>query len=171
MMTLVCFLLLPAFMGGDAEPFLEKGDTLWVGRGMAEGYRLTFLKPLTVKSVRVLFMKEARVRFHEIPGRRFYLRTDFGDDYAFRTNPRDTYPFTPDQWSAIQAGRIRLGMSKSMFLCIMPKSEEIHVQRDAEGPVEQWIYRKEPVQLFGAGQQNPPVAVYFFRNEVLVSKL
>ena len=134
--------------------FLQPGDPLWVGHGMARGYDLPFGKKLTVKKVRILFMMEARVVFEEYP-RRFYLRTDFGQDYAYRNDPKNHYQFSPEQWETIRRGTITVGMEKQMFLLIKPKSEEIHYQTNPRGPIEQWIYREHPRILYGATEPKP----------------
>ena len=163
--------LLALALGGEGEPFLQPGDPLWVGHGMAEGYGLPFLAKLTVKKVRYLIMNEARVVFEENPKRPYYLRTDLGPNYAFLTDPRQTYAFTPEQWEDIRRGRIEIGMSKLMFLCIKPRPEEAFTVADEKGPIEQWVYRAEPVQLFGDLKQNPPTNIYYFQNNVLVAIL
>lgn len=163
--------LLPALAGSDGEDFLQKGDRLWVGIGMAQGYNLPFGEVLTVKKVRVLFMKEARVVFEEIPGRRYYLRTDFGPYYAFRQDPKKAYTFTPEEWETIRRQEITIGMPKSLFLCIKPKSDEIHYQTNPRGPIEQWIYREHPKDLFGSRSENPPTQIYFFQNDVLIAMI
>ncbi len=151
------------------EP-LNQGDPLWVGRGMALGFNLPFGKRLTVKRVRVLLGQEFRLVFEEYP-RRFYLRTDFGPDYAFREDPKESFDFSEEQWAAIIEGRIEVGISKKMFLCIKPRAHEIHVREDPGGPIEQWIYRANPVQLFGADEQNPPTHIYYFQKDFLIAIL
>jgi hypothetical protein len=154
----------------EAAAFLQPGDPLWVGWGMARGYNLPFGEKLTVAKVRLLFMHEARLRFEGID-RRIYLRTDFGPDYAFRTDPEKTYAFTPEQWQSIREGRITVGMSKEMFLCIKPKAREVHYQPNPAGPIEQWIYRDNPREMYGDRSQNPPTAIYYFQNDVLITIL
>ncbi len=146
---------------------LKPGDHIWVGYGMAKGYDLPFAKRLTVKKLRYMFMAEVRVVFEEYP-RRFYLRADFGPDYAFRGEPFKTFDFTEEQWEDIKQGVITVGMSKTMFLCIKPKSKEIHYQTSPDGPLEQWLYREHPTELFGSAKQNPPTGVYYFQDDILV---
>lgn len=152
----------------NEDDFLQKGDRIWVGIGMAEGYNLPFGKILTIKKVRVLFMKEARVFFEEIPGR-FYLRTDFGPNYAYRADPKQSFKFSPDEWETIRRKEITIGMAKTLFLCIKPKSQEIHYQTDPRGPIEQWIYREHPRDLYGSRSQNPPTQIYYFQNDILIA--
>jgi hypothetical protein len=154
----------------EEKPFLKVGDHIWVGSGMASGFNLPFGQKLTVKKVRVLFMKEARIYFEELK-KRYYLRTDFGDSYAFREDPGTKYHYTPEQWEVIRRGEISKGMSKTMFLCIKPKSEEIHYQTNPAGPIEQWIYRENPVDMFGSREANPPTEIYYFQNDVLIEML
>jgi len=163
--------LLPVLAGTEQDEFLKKGDRIWVGVGMAKGYKLPFGESLTIKKVRVLFMKEARVVFEEIPGRRYYLRTDFGPYYAFRENPKKAYSFSPEEWETIRRQEITVGMSKTLFLCIKPKAEEIHYQTNPRGPIEQWIYREHPKDLFGSRSENPPTQIYFFQNDVLIAMI
>ena len=153
----------------EAERF-KPGDVIWVGHGMAKGYNLPFRQKLTIKKARYLFMKEIRVVFEEYP-RRFYLRADFGPNYAFRADPRQTYSFSPEQWENIRRGSISIGMSKDLFLLVMPKSEEIHVRPDPDGDVEQWIYREHPKDLYGSFKENPPTQIYYFQNDILISVL
>ena len=169
-LALCCLCLLAPFAVQDEaeEPFLKVGDHLWVGLGMANGYGLRFGQRLTVKKVRVLFMKEARMVFVEHP-ERLYLRTDFGDDYAFRQDPRQKYAFSEATWSTILAERIEVGMTLEVFLCIRPRSEEIHRQEQPDGPVEQWIYREHPVSLYGNRELNPPTHIYYFQDGVLIA--
>lgn len=157
-------------IGDTAFEPLAAGDQLWVGRGMARGYGLTFGERLTVRRVRVLLGQEFRLVFEEYP-RRFYLRTDFGPDYAFRADPEQSFEFSEEQWATIKEGRIQVGISKRMFLCILPKPAEIHVRQDPEGAVEQWIYRANPTELFGSDQQNPPTHIYYFQNDFLIAIL
>ena len=167
---LLCLCQFPRGPVVEEQPFLQPGDAIWVGAGMAKGFHLPFGKKLTVKKVRVLFMKEARLYFNELP-KRYYLRTDFGDNYAFREDPDLKYDYSPEQWEAIRRGEVHKGMSKRMFLCIRAKSEEIHYQTNPRGPIEQWIYRENPVGLFGDREANPPTEIYYFQNDVLIEIL
>jgi len=153
------------------EPVFAPGDHIWVGRGMAEGYGLDFGRKLTILKVRVLFMKEARMVFAEIPGRRYYMRTDFGPFYAFREDPEHSERYTPEEWETIRRGEITVGMSKDLFLHIRPRTQEINVIRHPEGTIEQWIYRENPRDLYGTRAENPPTEVYYFQNEVLIEIL
>ncbi len=166
-MTAVVLLTALLWMG-EKEDFLKPGDHIWVGHGMAEGYGLPFGKKLTIKKVRVLIMKEARVVFEEYPNR-YYLRTDFPASYAFREEPKQTYGLTPEEWETIRRGEITLGMSKRMFLMIKPKSDEIFYRYGAGSPIEQWIYREHYKPLYGKTYQNPPTNIYFFQDDVLIS--
>ena len=60
-------------------------------------------------------------------------------------------------------------MHKTLFLCIKPKSEEIHYQTNPNGPIEQWIYREHPRGLYGSRNQNPPTQIYYFQNDILIA--
>ena len=160
----------PAELNVPSHDF-KVGGHIWVGSGMADGYGLTFGQKLTIKKVRVLFMKEARIVFEEIPDRRYYMRTDFGPFYAFVEDPDTLYDFSPEKWEEIRRGVIEEGMSKINFLCIRPKAEEIHYQTNPRGPIEQWIYRENPRGLYGSRAQNPPTAIYYFQNDVLIAIL
>ena len=164
------WLLALALVGSGLEIGLQPGQHLWVGHGMARGYDLPFGQKLTIKRVRVLLSQEARLVFEEYP-RRFYLRADFADNYAFRGDPYTTYDLTDSQWQDVRAGHITLGMSKRIFLLIRERPEEINRQEDPGGPVEQWIYRDEPSALFGRREQNPPTAIYYFQNDILIAIL
>ena len=155
---------------GDLEGFLKPGDHIWVGIEMARGYQLPFGKRLTIKKIRVLLQQEARIVFEEYP-RRYYLRTDFGNSYAFRENPYEHFDFSDEQWQNIKQERVHIGMSKEVFLCIKPKAEEIHLIGDPGGTIEQWIYREEPIILFGRTKNNPPTHIYFFQNDRLIQIL
>ena len=151
----------------DPETFLKPGDTIWVGHGMAKGYNLPFGKKLTVKKIRIMFRLEARL-FFEGSNRKYYLRTDFSDNYAFREDPRQKYSFTPEEWYTMRQGTITEGMSKELFLCIRRRAPEIHYQTNPAGPVEQWIYRDNPTSMYGMGVENPPTAIYYFQNDQLI---
>ena len=178
MTTVFLAFLLSLPVSGEAgnEPLpqererLQPGDHIWVGYGMAKGYHLPFRKKLTVKKARYLFMKEIRVVFVEYP-QRFYLRSDFGPSYAFWSDPAENYSFSPEQWETIRRGSITVGMHKNLFLMVMPKSEEIHSQPGSGDPVEQWIYREHPKELYGSFQENPPTHIYYFQNDILISIL
>jgi len=152
----------------EQADFFRKGTKIWVAKGMADGYKLPFGQCLTIRKARKMFMKEVRIVFEEYPERRFYLRSDFGPNYAFRRNPREVYDFTPEEWESIRRGDIRIGMSKRLFLCIKPLAEEIYYQPNPEGPIEQWVYRDKPKSLYGARSANPPSQIFFFQNDVLI---
>ncbi|MCB1041984.1 MAG: hypothetical protein KDC35_03545 [Acidobacteria bacterium] len=145
---------------------IQPGDAIWVGHGMAVGYGLPFGQKMTVVKARELIMKEVRVVLDD--HRKYYLKADFGDDYAFREDPHGKYDFTDQQWRQIENGTIQIGMTLQVFLCIRPRADERYVTDNPHGPIECWVYRDEPVNLWGATEQNPPTAIYYFQNERLV---
>jgi len=169
-MVLLLYLCACLPNGGEEQAFLAVGDHLWVGYGMARGYDLPFGERLTVRKVRVLFMKESRIYFEGYP-QRYYLRTDFADDYAFREDPRKKYDFSEAQWEMIRKGEIRIGMSMTMFLLIWPRSQEIELSADGNGPIEQWLYREKPIELYGTRELNPPTHLFFFQKGTLVATM
>lgn len=145
---------------------LEPGQEIWVGHGMAKGYGMPFATKLTVVKARELIMKEVRVILSD--GKKYYLKADFGDDYAFREDPFQKYPFSEREWEMVQQGVIQVGMRKELFLCIKPRPDEVSQTAHPDGAIECWIYRDEPRDLFGSFEQNPPTSIFYFQNDVLV---
>ncbi len=159
-MMILCLCL---WLSGDG---INPGDTLWVGYGMAKGYGLPFASKMEVLKAREIMMKEVRVILSD--NKKYYLKADFTDDYAFREDPYLKYDFTPEQWDQVASGLIHVGMSQEIFLCIMPMATEIHQVDHRMGVIESWLYRDEPVVLFGSRAANPPSAIYYFQNGFLV---